>query len=846
VIGDFERWISLGAVDPRTEDVAVPQPPRAIDIAAGRSHWAFQAVETRDAPQVRDAGWSRTWIDRFILAKLETAGIRPQADADRATLFRRLSFDLVGLPPSEADMQEVLADPGVDVIDRSIDRLLAAPQFGEHWGRHWLDVVRYADSNGGDYNATFHDAWRYRNYVIDAFNADRPFDVLIREQVAGDLLPAASDNESERQLVATGFLMLGTKMLTERDKEKLQMDVVDEQVSAIGACFLGMTLGCARCHDHKFDPIPTSDYYALAGILRSTKTLDGEFEKYVSKWGRRQVPMSPEAAAALAAHRERERELLQRIQQAQDRVRQTEAAGALSEVLEQGTVVDDTAAEIVGAWKESKFFKQYVGRGYIHDDRQDKGQKHVTFRATLPEPGEYEVRIAFPGTKGRATSVPVRIVHADGEKTVMLDQSREAQIHRLLEPLGRFRFTTSQPAEVTVSNEGTEDYVVVDAVQFVPVRDAGPKEADSDGMQAAALVAARADLDALKKQQKELEAAAPPSRLAFAVQEQSTVGDGHILVRGEIGKPGPKVRRGILQVATAGEPPNIPGDESGRRELAEWVADPQNPLTARVYVNRVWQHLLGSGIVRSVDNFGALGERPTHPELLDQLAVEFVSHGWSTKWLVRQIVGSRVYRLSSDTDVAASSVDPENRLLWRAHRKRISAESIRDAMLMAGGTLESRPVESTVAGLGKIVRQQDAQKALAAAGAGVRTVYLPILRSELTSLLRVFDFADPDYPTGERARTNVPAQALWMLNNDFVADCAGKVATRVLEHPESGNAELIARAYRLTLGRPPMDAEAAIAATFLTRSEAAASPPQVAWQDLVHAIFASTAFRTLD
>ena len=854
VLKDFERWISMGASDPRTESVTRPTAKAGLDIEAGRSFWAFQPAESHVLPEVKNADWPKTWIDRFVLSQQEAKGVAPQADADRATLLRRISFDLVGLPPTDQDLKTFLDSEDPQAVERYVDHLLRSPQFGEHWGRHWLDVARYADSNGGDFNATFHEAWRYRNYIINAYNADRPFSELIVEQIAGDLLPAADKAARERQTVATGFLMLGTKMLSERDKEKLRMDVVDEQVSAVGSAFLGMTLGCARCHDHKFDPIPTKDYYALAGIFRSTQVLDGEIQKYVSNWVRQPLPIEPEHAAALKVYEEKSKELKNRIKAAEETLKKQKSSASLTSYLEQGITVDDTQAEVVGQWKASVHSKEFVGKGYIHDDKLDKGQKRVTFRTNLPADGEYEVRISYPGSNGRATNVPVTVVHSAGESVVTVDQSQVAPLEKLLRPIGIFEFNADKPAEVTISNAGTDGYVIVDAVQFVPKKELQMTVAAKDGEKPASGAMAKEaqkDLEQLKQELKALtESAPPPAPVALAVNDAPQKGDCNICIRGETNMLGPKVARGFLQVAMFDEPPAIAADESGRLALARWVADSRNPLTARVYVNRVWHALLGAGLVRSVDNFGMLGDRPTHPELLDQLAVEFVAHDWSTKWLVRKIVLSHVYQLSSAYEERSWSADPENKLLWRAHRKRVPAEAIRDAMLSAGQQLDSRQSDSAVSGLGTLVTVNRADDGGYSQSEGnVRTVYTPVIRTELPSLLRVFDFADPDFVTGQRSETNVPAQALWMLNGEFVAAQSQRVVDRALKEDLSTVSERIDQLYRFTLGRPPTIEEATIAQKFVDRAgldSLTDAKAREAWKELVHAIFASSSFRMLD
>ncbi|MCA9224060.1 MAG: DUF1549 domain-containing protein, partial [Planctomycetales bacterium] len=349
--------------------------------------------------------------------------------------------DLIGLPPTPAEQEvfanqlarasETMDSPTAErAIAEVVDRLLASPRFGERWARHWMDLARYADSNGLDQNLTHYNAWRYRNYLIDAFNNDKPYDRFIVEQLAGDLLPYENDRQLTEQLVATGFLMVGPKQLSERDKEKLRMDVVDEQIDTTGRVFMGMTLGCARCHDHKFDPIPSRDYYGLAGIFRSTTTVDGIKlgNVFVSGWKVRPLPIEPAHAAALKEHEEALASIETPLKQAREALKKLGQPSKFPRQVADlpGIVVDDRDAEKQGDWKDSTYSPNYVGSGYIHDDRMGKGEKSVTFRPKLTAAGMYEVRISYAGSGGRSTRVPVTITHADGEDRVLVDQSKPA------------------------------------------------------------------------------------------------------------------------------------------------------------------------------------------------------------------------------------------------------------------------------------------------------------------------------------------------------------------------------------------------------------------------------------
>ena len=746
-------------------------------------------------------------------------------------------------------MDAVIGDDSPEAIRKLVEQLLESPQFGVHWGRHWLDVARYADSNGGDFNATFHNAWRYRDYVVQAFNDDKPYDQFIREQIAGDLLPFESDRQHADQIIATGFLMVGTKMLSERDKDKLRMDVVDEQISAVGRAFLAMTTECARCHDHKFDPIPTQDYYALAGIFRSTTTLEGESQQYVSTWTRRDLPVSDERKAEVQNYATERKKLQERIKKAgkdHDSLKEK-----LAELQTGGLTIDDADAELVGKWKASTFSPTYIGKGYVHDDQSGKGKKSARFAVRLPDAGRYDVQISYTASGNRARNVPVKVEHSGPASHVNLDQTRKPTIDGLFTSIGIFAFDAGQTAAITISNEGTEGYVIVDAVRLLRVdNDGNPlttEESESDELAAVQMrLEAAADLkQELEGKLKAIEKNAPaPLPKALAVFEAKQIDDCSIRIRGQHRNLGAKVARGFLQVASNDRSTDFPDDQSGRVQLADWVASSDHPLTARVIVNRIWYHLLGEGIVSTVDNFGKLGSRPTWPDLLDQLAIEFVNDGWSIKNAIRRIVTSRVYQMSSAHVVRGSKADPENRWLWRAARKRLPAEAIRDSMLSISGQLDLSSGGSPVRGLGTLVTSNSPEsKAYQSQQSTRRSIYLPIIRNELPAILTVFDFADPDVVTGRRPVTNVPAQALLLMNSPFVMDCSDRTVARLLATQETVDEGLVERAYELIFARQATPIETQRALEFLSDTS---GEPQKQLAQLIHVMFASTEFRMLN
>jgi Protein of unknown function (DUF1553)/Protein of unknown function (DUF1549)/Planctomycete cytochrome C len=664
VIGDFERWVKMGAPDPRREGPAQWPAPASggVNGDAGRKFWAYQLPRRREPPVVRDGAWPDTDVDRFLLAALESRNARPTRDADRATLARRISFDLIGLPPFPEDVDAFVDDPSPIAYETLVDRLLASPHFGERWGRHWLDVARFAESltlRG----FVLPPAWRYRDYVIDAFNADMPFDQFVREQIAGDLLAARSLSERRRQQVAASFLMLGNTNLEEQDKNQLVMDVVDEQLDTIGKAFLAQTIGCARCHDHKFDPIPTRDYYAMAGILRNVKTLE---HANVSMWLEKALAVSPEEEAELRVHEKEIAKLEARVKAERGR---------------KGSHASELAAEL-----------------------------------------------------------------------------------------------------------------------------------------------------------KRLKARGPQRETTLAVEELATIVETRVNVRGSVHNLGEPVARGFLEVVPVGESAAMPTKQSGRRELADWLASAKNPLTARVFVNRVWQWIFGVGIVRSPDNFGTTGELPSHSELLDHLTIRFVDDGWSIKRLVRRIVLSRAYRLSTADEPRSLAIDPDNRLLWRANRRRLDAECLRDAMLAVGGEL------------GLEMRGPTFPAGLAAdyghvANGRRRSVYLPVFRNALPEILAVFDFADPSMVTGRRNVSTVAPQALLLMNHPFVIEQSRASARRLLADPDLDDPARLTRIYRLVLGRLPTDRERAIGLAFVASGANCPASLEESWAMLVQSLFGSVDFR---
>jgi mono/diheme cytochrome c family protein len=621
-------WVRLGAPWP---DVTVAVRPKGGITEQDRAFWSFRPVRDPPVPAVRHAGLVRNPIDAFLLAKLEAKGIAPVAEADRRTLIRRLSYDLTGLPPVPAEVEAFVEDRSPDAYEKVVDRLLASPAYGERYGRHWLDVVRYADTAGDNSDYPVPQLYRYRNWVLAASDRDQPYDQFLREQVAGDLIPGRTREETNERIIATGYLAGARRFGSYEDKRYQWWLTFEDTIENLGRAALGLSLGCARCHDHKFDPIPSEDYYALYGFFRSTRYPWAGIE--LDQAPRDLVPLDP----------------------------------------------------------------------------------------------------------------PEKV------KAVMEERKRR--------------------------------------------------------------LAAAAD----KKARERLAKEPLPLDLAYAVAEgQRWVGNARVQMRGDPTKLGQEVPRRFLQVLGGQAlPADVPG--SGRLELARWLTDAKNPLTARVMVNRLWQHHFGRGIVPTPNDFGRQGQPPSHPELLDWLASRFVEAGWSVKAMHRLMVTSRAYRLGGDESEAGHQADPDNQLLWRFPRRRLDAESIRDTLLALAGLLDRSvggphpfPSQTTWN-----YTQHNPFKAVYETDR--RSVYLMTQRIQRHPYLALFDGADTNASTARRDSSTTPLQALYLMNDPFVHRLAGAFAARLVrERPDDdGRIDL---SFRLALARPPAPSEVAAAREFLGRA----------------------------
>ena len=767
--------------------------------ARWKTHWAFLPPEDHELPRVHDSDWSRQSLDHFILNHIEAAGQLPNGASDRRTLIRRIYFDLIGLPPTPQQVQDFLNSKSPDAWAQVVDELLASPLYGQRWGRHWLDVVRYGDSNGSDENHAYPLAWRYRNYVIDAFNADIPFDLFVQEQLAGDLLDnAARTNEG---ITATGFLAIGTKILAEKDAVKKQADMVDEQIDTIGKALLGFTVACARCHDHKFDPIPASDYYALAGILHSTRLEDRALDTSAFLTAKKQ---HERRIAELNVTRKRlEKQLTANgseiLNRQAENFQRGNAAILKTEYGDGIGIISDPGAQ--NTWAEWDF------------DIQTQGTYLLQFR--------YAALNARPGT----LSINGRIVN---ETAVNQKTGGWMPPHQKWITEGTFAFAEGMN---TVRFESEPVMSHIDRIRLIR----------ADGVDFAAVLAG---IDDIEKQQKTLVEQAPQPAKVMAV----TDGDAHDIklhVRGSHLSLGNIVLRGFPLVASGINRKqttlkfNIDEKESGRLQLARWMTDSEEGAgrqLARVIVNRVWQWHFGRAIAPTPNNFGLQGEVPTHPELLDWLALRLIEDNWSIKALHRRILNSATYRQRTTTTL--------DRLFAGYARRRMDAEVIRDTLLFHAGRLDTTSAEY----LGGVTSQDPSPKDLLGnedlhRNSDKRSVYLPVIRSNAYRFFTAFDFPNSTTSVGQRDITTVPTQALLMMNDPFLMDQARRFAALVLE-ATSGPA-IVDEIYSRLFNRRPIRSEENAALEFVrafSETSDANDSEQDAWGAFCHTLMLSSEF----
>jgi hypothetical protein len=702
-IADLEAWVKLGAPDPRaavTSKLASSSTTAkyGVSLEEGRKFWSFQPVKDPPLPSVKNSAWPRNSIDSFILARLEAAGVAPASQADPRTLLRRVTFDLTGLPPTPEEMDDFLKDKSPQAFAKVVDRLLASPRYGERWGRHWLDVVRYADTCGNASDYPVPQAYKYRDWVIQAINRDLPYDQFLREQLAGDLLPSANDAERSERIVATGYLAIARRFGGSRMGEHHL--TLEDTIDNVGRAMLGASISCARCHDHKFDPFTMSDYYGLYGVFASTR-----YPFPGAEVGKQQEDFVPLISAA-------------------------EIEALMRPYREQLAAVEAEVKQLEMGEAEAK---------------------------KLPESPEKATRLA--------------------EATKALAEGR--------------------------------------------------------------------------KRRTELQATAPIIDDAYAVAD-AKASNARVQLRGDPKRLGDEVPRHFPAILGGQE---VPKDSatSGRLQLAEWLTDPRNPLTARVMVNRIWQHHFGKGLVQTPNDFGHRGAPPTHPELLDFLAARFVESGWSLKSMHRMILLSQIWQLASGETEVAKQLDPNNDLYGRFARRRLDAESIRDAILFVSGDLDESAAGPHPFPAASKWNWTQHNPFYAVYESRHRSVYLMQQRMRKNSYLALFDGADPSSSTGVRLPSTTPLQALFMMNDPLAYNQASKFAARMIAAASAESAR-IDLAYRTALGRSPDSDEMQECTVFLQKyrekltglkTPADQVEPQ-AWAALARALLSGNEFVFLD
>ncbi len=768
-VRDLEEWVRRGAPWPAGSVAADSRGE------AARQHWAFQPVRRPDVPKVDDPSCVASPVDAFLLARLEREGLAFSPPADRRTLIRRLSFDLTGLPPAPEEVEAFVADEAPDAYERLVDRLLASPRYGERWGRHWLDVARYADTKGYVFQEerTYPFAYTYRDYVVAAFNEDKPYDRFLVEQIAADRLPDAKPGE----LAASGFLTVGRRFLN------VQEDIIDDRIDVVTRGLMGLTVACARCHDHKFDPIPTEDYYSLYGVFASS--VEPPDLPVIGE------PSGPEAAAYANERDARKAEVVKYLEgrradlQAELR---SKAAAYLTAAFDLGfdprsPKLDETARAAslrpgLVRWMAGKW-KAQVDGGPPQDPFFAPWQAFASLPAEGfgPEASAAASRLAPAAPEGAAAG-PGTPQGPDVARVIAgtpPDSMREVA--------RRYGDLLAQAAKP----ETPADPAVQSARRVLESQD-GPFVIAPGEVRRLMDRAERDQFKALERKVVELDVTHPgaPPR-AMVMNDRPQPVEPRVFIRGNPGRPGEAVPRRFLKVLS--DPERAPfADGSGRLDLARAVANPDNPLTARVMVNRVWMHHFGEGLVRTPGDFGLRGEPPSHPELLDYLAARFVEGGWSVKSLHRLILTSNAYRQASDTRPESAERDPQNALLSRQARRRLDFEAMRDSLLAAAGRLDGRMGGRPVS----ITAEPSPTR---------RTLYGFIDRQNLDGLFRTFDFASPDASAPRRSETTVPQQALFLMNSPFAAEQARHLASRLDAIPADRPEARVRHLYRLLFGR---------------------------------------------
>jgi mono/diheme cytochrome c family protein len=793
----LQEWVRSGAYDPREGKTL------GVDPEAAKKHWAFQPVQKPTVPGVHEPKWARTDTDRFVLAALEAKGIAPAKEADRRTLLKRLSYDLQGLPPTAEELTVFATDPAPEAYEKAVDRMLASPRFGERWGRHWLDVARYSDTKGlpSPINADrrFHFAYSYRDYVINAFNSDKPFDQFIKEQLAADLL---AEPKSPESLAALGYLTVG------RCFQNSLHDIIDDRIDVVTRGLVGLTVSCARCHDHKYDPIPTADYYSLHGVFMSTEEPKErpvistpketpEYQKYLEK---RAVLLDKKEGAVEGEIKKANVELVKKIP------------------------LYLVATKDIPAATDDKALETLAGQRNLLGLALGRWMKLLTNSAEDSVFGPWSALAALNSEQFAAESAALlsrwKSEPPAGWNAAVLGALSEKPLKTLADAAAVYGKLCADTQAVLEKRASEDTTVLSDLLQetlrtrvFQPGGPGILNKAETEKAYS------RKVFEARSKAQDELDVLdstdlSAPDR-AMVLYDKPQAVQPVVFIRGNSGNRGANVPRQFLSILSGPErKPFTQG--SGRLELARAIADPSNPLTARVAVNRIWLHLFGKGLVETPNDFGVRTSAPAIPGVLDHLATRFVEAGWSTKTIVRELVLSSAYRQSSAARPEALAVNPNNDLVHTMHRRRLDFESLRDTLLQTAGALDEtyggRPVELTKEPF-----------------SGRRSVYGYIDRQDLPSMFRIFDFANPDISTGQRFETTVPQQALFLMNNGFLKNLSDSAAKLPAIAASAPGQERVKALFERILKRQPrpeeMEAALRLVAGF-------AGQPEKSWSAL--------------
>ena len=846
-VADLTEWVKRGAPWPK-EAVAEAGEKEKFDLAKRKAeHWAWHPVTKETPPKVKKTGWPVSSIDNFILARLETAGLKPAGPADKRTLIRRAYYDLIGLPPTPGQITAFLKDDSPAAFANVVDELLASQHFGERWARHWLDLMRYAETFGHEFDFPNQEVWRYRDYLIRAFNDDVPYDRFVMEHIAGDQIAPryAKDGGWNESRLATAWWWLGQHCHSPVDVRAYQAEVIDNQIDVLGKAFQGMTLACSRCHDHKFDAVSSEDYYALYGVIESSSFSHGSVDGPQTFEEKRAglIAIKKKIATALGD--------TVKVQPAAQPETIPEGYRLISDIRKtkgKDWFADGEAWN--GALTASRdFMAGAKGVRPVLFDWLHSGLLSRKFQGTLRSP-TFTISENFIHLLALGADVRMNVV-IDNFKIIrnpiyggLTRHIKNEKPHWVTFNLGMWKGHDCYVEIADLSNgdpggkgSGPDAYGAVQQLWLTannrPPAVPLPKLPEEIKLTESAATKQLAEYNKL--------AGSIPRPVMVPVMLEGTGRNEKLFIRGSHKNLGAEVPRQYLTALVAQNSPKTKG--TGRLELAREIATPTNPLTARVYANRIWLHLFGRGLVPTTDNFGMLGAKPTHPKLLDWLAHRLVANEWSTKKLIRKIMLSRTYQMSSEpADALAEQKDSGNDLLHRMRVRRLEGEIIRDAILAVSGRLDKKmhgaPVPthltSFMEGRGRPGRSGPVD------GAGRRTIYVEVRRNFISPMMLAFDAPIPHSCIGRRATSNVPAQALIMMNDPFVLQQAQLWAKRILGDSSAANPERVTAAYQTAFGRLPSADEQQAAKAFLdtqAKAHGEAKPGEKAWADLCHVLF---------